>query len=489
MSRSLKNNQFWSRGRRLWLLLAVIAMVAAACGATVDSVTDAASDDAAEAFEAADAAGDVADVVTGDDDAEAFADSDAADDDDGGDDGGRAAPSQAPVEGTPLGASGSTTAAQTTSELGREIIFTADVTVRVDNVTATGRQATEVISDLGGFVFGEESQGGNEPRTTLIFKVRPDDFSEALESLAGIGELRSQRITTDDVTERVVDLQGRIDTTALGVERLRTAMEAATNLEDFARLEQQLLNRESDLAVLRGTLRTLRDRIDLATITLTIVQDRVQNGIEVSTSRYEGHDGGIGCPGNGGNPIEPGDAVTVCFELVNTGDQTLTDVSLTDTVLGIDEDDLTVVFGDADDLQPGQALMLALDLTPERTQNLRVTVAGTPTTGVDGDAAGPVVRTTLTPRIGVDRSSVSAGFTDGFDSATALLARLWTITQVLVGFVLPLLILLPFAWLGLRALRALRGRRSNEEESGDIDGDEGSVEFQPPPPTPSVAGA
>lgn len=501
----------WSRTSRVWLLIATIALIATACGGSVESLTGGETDASDAVFDIAveveDAMEDEAEAME-DEEAASFTETaadgqpvrqssliSAAGGDDSDDSGDSARPDRdaeetaaqqdpSPADGDDaeqLGASNSSTPAQAPTDLGRDIIFTAAVTIEVDDVATTGRQATEAISDLGGFVFGEESTGGAQPTTTLIFKVRPNDFSAALDALGGIGELRSQRITTDDVTERVVDLQSRIDTTRLGVERLRSAMEGATNLEDFARLEEQLLNRESDLEVLRGTLRTLRDQIDLATITLTIVQDQVRNGIEVNTSRYEGHDAGVGCPGRDGNPIEPGDQVTVCFELVNDGDQTLTNVVLTDSVLDIDADDLTVVFGDADDLQPGQALMLAYDLTAERSISMRVTVTATPTNGASPDAAGPEVRTTLTPRISVDQSAVTAGFGDGFSAATTLLSRLWVFVQVLVGFILPLLVLLPFAWLAVLGLRRLRRDRDEAEldESG----------FEEMPPPPNVASA
>ena len=184
---------------QIWSLLLLIALIAAACSGGADTVADAT--DAAEA---------VFDAVDGDDSGDSSFDeeeveNEAFDDlDDGRDD---AVPTAAQATDAPaserLSASGSTTAAQTTAELGRDIIFTAAVTIEVDDVETTGRQATEAIDDLGGFVFGEDSTGGAQPTTTLIFKVRPDDFAEALEALGGIGELRSQRVTTDDVTERV----------------------------------------------------------------------------------------------------------------------------------------------------------------------------------------------------------------------------------------------------------------------------------------------
>ena len=141
----------------------------------------------------------------------------------------------------------------------------------------------------------------------------------------------------------------------LGVARLRAALEAAPSLEDYAEIERLLLDRESDLEVMRGQLRTLEDRVDLATITLLLTQDRVDNAIELRISTYDGHDGGASCPGQDQNSIEAGTEITVCFDVINQGDQTLTDVTLTDTVLEIDaETELIEVFGSLDELAPGQ---------------------------------------------------------------------------------------------------------------------------------------
>ena len=100
----------------------------------------------------------------------------------------------------------------------------------------------------------------------------PGDFSTALERLAGVGKLVDQSISADDVTERVVDLESRISTAETSVARLRRLLEEAVDLEDVAQIEGELLDRETTLEVLRGQLRTLRDQVDLATITLTITQ-------------------------------------------------------------------------------------------------------------------------------------------------------------------------------------------------------------------------
>ncbi|MCE2527203.1 MAG: DUF4349 domain-containing protein [Actinomycetia bacterium] len=94
----------------------------------------------------------------------------------------------------------------------------------------------------------------------------------ALSRLSQVGELVDQQISADDVTERIVDLQSQIITAEASVSRLRSFLETATNLENLAFYERELLIRETDLERLRGQVRTLQDQVALATITLAISQ-------------------------------------------------------------------------------------------------------------------------------------------------------------------------------------------------------------------------
>jgi len=385
------------------------------------------------------------------------------------------------AEGTsgPLGAGGASVT-PTAADLGRKLIFTAFLNVGVDDVPAASAEATAIIEDLGGFLFGQSTEGGSQPRSELTFKVLPDDFNRALEQLGTVGELRNQTVTTDDVTERVVDLTSRIEVAELGVARLRVALEETVGLEDYAEVERLLLDRESQLEVMRGQLRTLQDRIDLATITLTLTQDRVENGIEVWVTSFEGFDEGRSCSGDRDLRVEENTDVTVCFELTNTGDQTLTDIVLTESVLEIDGDtELIPVFGDLAELAPGQSVLVAYETEVERTLRLRTRVVATPTDGASSEPAGPSVTGQDNADVRTFASEDGPGFGDGFGAALAVLAGLWTVVTVSIGFLLPLLILTPLVVLAWRGVSALRRRRPLRSASVP-----GPV-VSPPPSAPS----
>lgn len=474
-------------GRRWRLLLALLAafmLLATACGSD-DETSDAGVEETESAsFEDSDEAmseGDDGDFGLETDDAgdEAFGDADE-EEADGEVDTDEALAEDGAADG-PLGAGGAQVT-PTAADLGRKLIFTAFLQVEVDDVAAASAQATTIIEGLGGFLFGQDTQGGAEASSQLVFKVLPDDFNLALEQLGAVGELRNQTVTTDDVTERIVDLESRIEVAQLGVERLRAALEGAATLEDYAEIERLLLDRESDLEVMRGQLRTLQDRVDLATITLRLTQDRVDNAMSVRVSYYNDHDGGVSCPGQDLTSVETDSPVTVCFDIVNVGDQTLTDITVTDTSLDIDtETQLLAVFGELDELAPGQSALVAHEINPERTIRLRTRVVGFPTDGTSSEQVGPSVSTEVNDELRTFEPETDPGFSDGFDVALDILGGLWIAVKWLVGFLLPMLILLPFIFGLLWVLRAIRSRRPPKNKPPYAP----AYGAAPPPPSPS----
>ncbi|MDH3292936.1 MAG: DUF4349 domain-containing protein [Acidimicrobiia bacterium] len=466
----------------LFSLLATVALLLAACGSSVDTADDT-STEAAE-FATEDTFGSEEEASGGFDAADEALEEPAAEFDDAAMDeeaeeaaGGSAsaATDTAATGDGELGASGVTATQQTAADFGRKIIFTADITVEVDDVAAAGKQATDIIAGVGGFVFGQETRGGNQPESVLVFKVLPEDFDRAIQALGTVGELRNQIITADDVTERVVDLQTRIEVAELGVERLRNTLVNTQDLEDYAELERLLLDRETELEIMRGSLRTLQDRIDLATITLRLVQDAVNHSMALSTTMYHAQDDGASCPGNDGPSVESGTDITVCFEVINTGEEPIADLVFIDTALGIDStDDLILVYGELDRLDGGQSLMLAYEGTADRRTQLRPKVTGRPITE-DGEPAGPSVDARGDGFIDPFEPDKAPGFFDGFGAGVDVLQAVWTAVTVIVGFLLPMLVLLaivgPLLWFGRRWFRSQRRDR------------------QPPPPVvPASAG-
>jgi hypothetical protein len=367
--------------------------------------------------------------------------------------------------GEDLGSGGVKLASLQTINLGRDIIFRADLIIAVTDVAAAGAEATTVVEALGGFLFGQQTTGGGQPRSILTFKILPDNFQAALEALGNIGEIRTQNISADDVTDRVVDLESRISTAEASVVRLREFLDEANDIVTIAELERELLNRETTLETLRGQLRTLEDQVALATIIVTLTEADIDPDMHVAVSTYFGHeDAGQSCPGDGDSQYIEGDKVTVCFEIFNTGDTPLADFTLRDSVLDVELADLTLVFGDYTLLEPGQSVVLAAEIVVERDLRTQTRVTAEPVKEETGELiANRQVSTTETSFIIVEDEGGLPGFSDGLSASWDLMQNIGGLVVLGAGSVLPFLWLVVLVGVYLYLRRRKAGESSTTE--------------------------
>ncbi|MCP3998201.1 MAG: DUF4349 domain-containing protein, partial [bacterium] len=278
----------------------------------------------------------------------------------------------------------------------------------------------------------------------------PGDFQQALSRLGSVGEIRTQNVSADDVTEKVVDLESRIATARASVERLKGFLEEAGDIETIAQLEAQLLQRETDLETMRGQLRTLQDRVDLATIYLTLTEALSRPDLNLNVSGFAGHDDGISCPADGRIRVEENEDATVCFEITNVGDTPLAAFELRDTVLDVELGDLIVVWGDPNGtLEPGQSMVLAHEIKVERNLRSQTRVNAVPVDQEGNRVEGREVASTVTMTIeSVDPGGLP-GFQDGLDASWEVLLWIGGLFVLAAGL-LPLIIfaaLVLWAWM------------------------------------------
>ncbi len=153
---------------------------------------------------------------------------------------------------------------------GRSVIRTAEVQLQAEDVGEAARAAVGVAERAGGFLADEQSSLEGDPSARLVLKVLPERFGDALDELSALGQVTEKHVGSDDVTEVVVDLQGRLGAARASAGRLRELLGQAADVPQVVAVESELARREGEVESLAGQLRALESQVDLATITLQL---------------------------------------------------------------------------------------------------------------------------------------------------------------------------------------------------------------------------
>ncbi|PYC69992.1 DUF4349 domain-containing protein [Micromonospora arborensis] len=153
----------------------------------------------------------------------------------------------------------------------RAIIYTGSMRVQVDDVDATAREVTALVTRAGGFVGGDQRRSAQADAVAeLQLRVPAAKFTGVVDEISKLGRQQSREISTEDATEAIVDLDARIISQRARVESARKLLARATSITDLVSLENELGRREADLASLEAKKRRLADLTALSTITVTL---------------------------------------------------------------------------------------------------------------------------------------------------------------------------------------------------------------------------
>ncbi|MDT0344154.1 DUF4349 domain-containing protein [Streptomyces litchfieldiae] len=156
------------------------------------------------------------------------------------------------------------------------LIRTASVIVRTDDVAGRHATAVGLAADLGGYVSDENTERDEEGHevSVVTLKVPGDRYEELLGAVSELGELEHREVTTEDVTDQVVDVESRIATQEESVARIRELLDQARSIDDIVDIEAELSARQADLESLQSQYESLRARTGMATIVLELRQER-----------------------------------------------------------------------------------------------------------------------------------------------------------------------------------------------------------------------
>lgn len=158
---------------------------------------------------------------------------------------------------------------------GPKVIQTATLGVVVEEgrFDDAVREARGIAARLGGFVVSSQTQRGDEdvPRSgMLVLRVPGESYAAAMDALGRLGEIDHESEEGTDVSQEYVDLEARQRHLEAVEAQLLELLERARTVQAALAVQSQLNGTQLELEQVRGRLRFLDDRTELATITLEL---------------------------------------------------------------------------------------------------------------------------------------------------------------------------------------------------------------------------
>lgn len=158
---------------------------------------------------------------------------------------------------------------------GAEIVKTARLEINVEErgIERAQGEVRDTVDRAGGFVESSE----RSPRSaTLTVRVPADRFEAVLDEIEGLGEVRQQSVSGEDVSAELVDVEARLRHWQAQEAVLLELMEQATTVSESIEVRSELAPVQETIERLEGRLRVLEDDVAFSTVTLFLVDPGVE---------------------------------------------------------------------------------------------------------------------------------------------------------------------------------------------------------------------
>lgn len=165
------------------------------------------------------------------------------------------------------------------SNFDAKIIKDGSVDIRIEpgSFGASAGQIRSIASDLGGYIASGETriEEYDEARYAVgwyTMRIPTDRFDDAVSRVEQLGERVSAQLSSQDVTEEYVDLEGRLSYWRDQEAFYQRLMAEATTIEELVTVQTRMQDVLLNIEQIEGRLRYLDSRTAYATLTVGVTE-------------------------------------------------------------------------------------------------------------------------------------------------------------------------------------------------------------------------
>lgn len=156
----------------------------------------------------------------------------------------------------------------------RMIVKTGTLSLVVKNVRESVDKISQFAISKGGYVVSSNiSKTDVAPYGVITVRIPVAVFDNGLSEVKALGDVENEYTQGSDITEEYMDNDARLKTLQATEQQFLTIMRQATKISDILAVQTQLTQVRSQIEVLQGRMKYLKESAALSTLTVNLATD------------------------------------------------------------------------------------------------------------------------------------------------------------------------------------------------------------------------
>lgn len=151
----------------------------------------------------------------------------------------------------------------------RMVVHNAQISLETREIQSVLAKVRSLAEGYAGYVAGSSHKEG---KAQITIRVPKDKFQTAVHEIESYGKVLDERTTSEDVTERYIDLKARLENLQKQEQRLREILGMARTVEDVLKVEKELERVRGQIESLQGQMNYLERNVAMSIIMVNLTE-------------------------------------------------------------------------------------------------------------------------------------------------------------------------------------------------------------------------
>ena len=153
----------------------------------------------------------------------------------------------------------------------RMVIYNGQISLETGDIPGTLDKIRSFAERNGGYVAStSRSATGTQGTAEMTIRIPQDKFRMAVSELGTYGKVLDERTTSEDVTERYIDLKARLNNLQMEEQSLVELLAKTKTVDEILRVEQELARVRGEVESLQGQINYLDRNVAMSMITMSL---------------------------------------------------------------------------------------------------------------------------------------------------------------------------------------------------------------------------